>query len=98
MASARRDATGSSRSDSSRSDDSRSARSGAAQSAAPSELSEKYLAYAQRIISRYDENKDGALASDEWKGMIIDPQPADANRDGRITKQEYAGWLQNRQK
>lgn len=71
--------------------------SGSADSAPPGELSEKYLAYAERIISRYDENKDGALVASEWKGMLIDPKPADGNGDGRITMEEYAGWLQNRQ-
>ncbi len=44
-----------------------------------------------------DENKDGALTTAEWKGMLIDPKPADGNGDGRITVEEYAGWLQNRQ-
>lgn len=79
------------------SDDSASDRTrGSASSAPPGELSEKYLTYAERIISRYDENKDGALVAAEWKGMLIDPQPADANGDGRITVEEYAGWLQNR--
>lgn len=82
-----------SRSESSSTDDSRRSTS----SAPPGEISERNLKYAERIIARNDENNDGALVASEWEGMLIDPQPADADGDGRVTVQEYAGWLQNRQ-
>lgn len=55
--------------------------------------SQKYLDYSKRIISRYDTNEDGALQAAEWKKMLIDPSPADVNRDGRITADEYTDYL-----
>ncbi|MEX0824863.1 MAG: EF-hand domain-containing protein [Pirellulaceae bacterium] len=70
---------------------------GSANSAPADEPSEKYLRYAEQIISRMDKNGDGVLIASEWKGELIDPQPADANSDGRVTVEEYVGWLQNRQ-
>jgi len=58
----------------------------------------KTLEYAKRIIERADTNKDGVLDASEWKGMLVDPSPADTNRDGKITPEEYALWMQSRQK
>lgn len=63
---------------------------------APNDLDDKYVKYAERIISRSDTDRNGALTVDEWKEMIMDVSPADADRDGRITVPEYAGWLQAR--
>lgn len=63
---------------------------------APGNLDDKYVKYAERIISRSDTDGNGALTVDEWKEMIMDVSPADADRDGRITIPEYAGWLQAR--
>lgn len=54
------------------------------------------MEYAQRIISRNDKNGDGNLTADEWKDMLVDPSPADADKDGRITPVEYAQWMQAR--
>lgn len=59
---------------------------------------EKYVKVGQRIVDRYDKNKDGALTASEWEKMLMSPAAADANRDGRITVQEYALWMQSRQK
>lgn len=59
-------------------------------------VDKRNLDYAKRIISRYDKNKDGALVASEWKSMLMNPAPADANKDGRITLQEYGFYLQNR--
>ncbi len=58
--------------------------------------SSKNYQYAERMVSRSDTNKDGALTSDEWEKMIIKPVPADADRDGRVTVPEYAAWLDSR--
>ena len=58
----------------------------------------KNLKYAERIIGRYDKNKDGALTASEWEKMLMNPAPADFSRDGRITIEEYAKWLQSRSK
>jgi len=57
---------------------------------------DKTLEYATRNITRYDKNKDSVLTADEWKDMLVDPSPADANKDGRITVEEYATWMQMR--
>ena len=58
----------------------------------------KLVSYAERIISRYDSNKDNSLTASEWEKMLMNPGPADANRDGRITITEYAAWMQERSK
>ncbi len=54
------------------------------------------VAMAKRIIQRNDKNNDGVLTPDEWKGMLVDPSPADTNRDGKITPEEYAIWMEQR--
>ncbi len=58
----------------------------------------KYIKYVQRIISRYDANKDGSLTPSEYGEMLMSPADADANRDGRISVDEYALWMQLKQK
>lgn len=58
----------------------------------------KYVKYVERIVSRYDANKDGSLTPSEYGSMLMSPADADANRDGRITVQEYAWWMQSKQK
>jgi Ca2+-binding EF-hand superfamily protein len=57
---------------------------------------DKLVRYAERIIGRYDKNKDGALVASEWSDMLMNPAPADGNRDGRVTIEEYAIYLQSR--
>ncbi|GAA5504594.1 EF-hand domain-containing protein [Novipirellula caenicola] len=59
---------------------------------------EKLIKYAERIISRYDKNKDQALTASEWSTMLMSPAAADGNRDGRVTVIEYASWMQSRSK
>lgn len=59
---------------------------------------EKFLKYAERIIQRYDSNKDAKLVPDEYAKMLMSPAPADADNDGEITIVEYAAWMQNRTK
>lgn len=51
-------------------------------------LDERYLKYYQGIIAKYDKNKDGALAADEWASMKNNPAKADTDGDGRITAEE----------
>ncbi len=63
----------------------------------PQGMDEKYLKYSQRIIGRYDKNNDNALTPSEWESMLMSPAAADANRDGRITVEEYALWMQSKQ-
>ncbi|TWU32868.1 EF-hand domain-containing protein [Novipirellula artificiosorum] len=59
---------------------------------------EKLMSYAERIIERNDKNGDKALTASEWEEMLLNPAPADADRDGRITILEYAQWMQSRSK
>lgn len=59
---------------------------------------DKYSQYAKRIISRYDKNRSGSLEAGEWKTMLMSPQDADSNRDGKITSVEYSKWFRDRQK
>ena len=56
----------------------------------------KYRKWAARLISRYDRDQDGELVAGEWKAMPMNPGSADANRDGRITADEYAAYMQGR--
>ena len=58
----------------------------------------KLVAYANRIVGRYDSNKDGALTPSEWGEMLMSPAKADADGDGRVTIDEYARWLQAKRK
>lgn len=53
----------------------------------------KLLRFAESMMSRYDENKDGILQKEEWANMRGDPAAADKNRDGLITKEELAERL-----
>jgi Ca2+-binding EF-hand superfamily protein len=65
--------------------------------AAPSgPIEEKYLKVGQRIVGKYDKNNDAALTASEWEKMLMSPADADANRDGRVTVEEYALWMQSR--
>ena len=59
---------------------------------------DKYIKLGQRIIDRYDKNKDGQLTASEWGKMLMSPAAADGDRNGKITVQEYASWMQSRQK
>lgn len=59
---------------------------------------DKYVKVAQRIVDRYDENKDKMLTASEWGKMLMSPADADGDRDGKISVNEYAMWMQSRQK
>lgn len=72
--------------------------SGSSGKAASGPVDPKLVTYATRIIGRYDKNKDGALTASEWENMLMNPAPADANRDGRVTIDEYARHMQARYK
>ncbi len=61
-------------------------------------IDSKNLKYSERIIGRNDKNKDGVLTASEWKEMLMSPAKADFNRDGKVTVEEYAMWLQNGKK
>ncbi|PNY37271.1 hypothetical protein C2E31_08690 [Rhodopirellula baltica] len=76
---------------------------GSSASAAPAagpvgEVDDKMIAYAERIIGRYDSNNDKQLVKSEYEKMLMSPVAADANRDGIITVKEYALWMQSRRR
>ncbi|MDM4014919.1 EF-hand domain-containing protein [Roseiconus lacunae] len=57
---------------------------------------DKMIGYAERIIGRYDKNNDKQLVKSEYEKMLMSPVDADANKDGIITVNEYALWMQSR--
>jgi Ca2+-binding EF-hand superfamily protein len=65
---------------------------------ADAKIDSKTLKYSERIVKRNDKNKDGVLTPSEWKEMLMSPAKADFNRDGKVTVEEYAMWLQNGKK
>ncbi len=79
-------------------DSSTTSSSSSSSSTASAKPDDKLVKYAERIIGRYDKNKDGALVPSEWSSMLMNPAPADGNRDGRVTIEEYAMYLQSRSK
>jgi len=50
----------------------------------------KVLRYCGRIIEKYDANRDGHLAPEEWKPMRGEPASVDHDLDNRITLEELA--------
>jgi Ca2+-binding EF-hand superfamily protein len=78
--------------------DSMSSRSKPTSSSAGGEVDEKFVKVAERIVKRYDKNGNGELTAAEWSTMLMSPAAADANRDGKITINEYASWMKSREK
>ena len=48
------------------------------------------------VFQRYDTNKNGVFEKSEWGGFRSDPSAADTNRDGKITRDEYTKWMEQR--
>ena len=61
-------------------------------------INSKNLRYAERIVKRNDKNSDGVLTPSEWKEMLMSPAKSDFNRDGKVTVDEYAMWLEKGKK
>jgi hypothetical protein len=61
-------------------------------------IDSKNLRYAERIVKRNDKNGDGVLTPSEWKEMLMSPARSDFNRDGKVTVEEYALWLERGKK
>jgi len=62
---------------------------------ATDKINSRNLKYAARIVKRNDKNSDGVLTPSEWKEMLMSPAKSDFNRDGKVTIEEYALWMQN---
>jgi len=57
------------------------------------ELEERYRRYAEGLLRQYDRNHNGRLERDEWQHMRGDPERADRNKDGVITREELTARL-----
>ncbi len=49
-----------------------------------------------QMFGRYDRNGNGVLEKDEWGGLGSDPSGYDTNRDGKITREEFAASMASR--
>jgi Ca2+-binding EF-hand superfamily protein len=74
-----------------------SASSSSSSASASGPVEDKYIKVGQRIIERYDKNNDQMLTASGWEKMLMSPADADADRDGRISINEYAMWMQSRE-
>jgi Ca2+-binding EF-hand superfamily protein len=50
----------------------------------------------EMIFGRYDRNGNGVLEKDEWGSFQSDPSGYDTNRDGKITREEFAAAMASR--
>jgi hypothetical protein len=57
------------------------------------EVPAKVRRYAERLIQRYDLNHDGVLEQNEWSKMQGQPDLADADRNGKITLDEWCAYI-----
>jgi len=73
-----------------------SAEAPAAAASAPLKIDPRYLDYFKKVFAKYDTSNDGELTANEWASMSKDPTPADADRNGRITLEEFARWQMQR--
>ncbi len=53
----------------------------------------KVSRYAQRLMQKYDADRDGQLQAEEWSRMRGNPARIDADRNGAISQDELAGHV-----
>lgn len=53
----------------------------------------KVVRYAERLLEKYDLNRDGVLQKDEWMALHGHPELIDTNRDGNISLEEMSNWV-----
>jgi hypothetical protein len=53
-------------------------------------VTSKLLRYAERIVNKYDTNRDRRLEASEYRAMRGQPELADRDRDGAISVDEFA--------
>jgi hypothetical protein len=56
----------------------------------PAAIPAKILRYAERLVRKYDSDGDGRLQRSEWSRMRGNPDLADTDADGLITREEMA--------
>jgi hypothetical protein len=56
----------------------------------------KYLAYYEKLLDKYDQNKDKALDAEERSTMSKDCAEADTDKDGLVNVEELARWHMKR--
>lgn len=62
-------------------------------SAPPPPIDERITRFADGLMQRYDENKNGVLEKEEWSKMRGEWAPADTDGDGKISKEELSRRL-----
>ncbi len=70
--------------------------SGGSSSGGSAQVDDRIRAFADMALQRFDSNRDGRLQRDEWGRMRDNPQAADRNGDGIITRDELAQYLADR--
>ncbi len=95
-ANASTDASASSSADAAASSGTDGASAAAADASPGLKIDPRYIEYFKKVFAKYDANGDGALTANEWASMSKDPTPADTDRNGRITLEEFARWQMQR--
>jgi hypothetical protein len=72
------------------------ATSGFQRSSSSADSKERLARMASAMMARYDTNKDNVLTAEEWKKMPSSTSDADADKDGKITAEEFSEWIVKR--
>lgn len=72
---------------------SNSSSGGSSNSSSSGKSDDRVLQYAEGLLKQYDANRDGVLQKSEWANMRGEPQRADRDNNGQITKEELARHL-----
>jgi hypothetical protein len=72
------------------------ATSGFQRSSSSADSKERLARMTSAMMARYDTNKDNVLTAEEWKKMPPSTSDADADKDGKITAEEFSEWIVKR--